>query len=341
MERIEAMEYFWLLTALPLFGLLLLLRSRWSRQLRKRLGEGHDLQQLFPGSSFRRPGLKNVLMVLVLLSLVLGIANPQTGSKMESVQREGIDLIFAVDVSKSMLAEDVAPSRLARARQLVSACVDELGGDRVGLIAYAGEAFPQLPITTDLAAAKLFLDRLRTDQISSQGTAMSEAVELAARMFSDEGAKARALILISDGEDHEGALDQAIEKARTLDIRIYSIGMGTERGGPIPVKDANGRARGYKEDRDGNKVITKLDRAQLETLARQTDGKYLSGQDTRPAIEALLEEFSRMERSEYESSLFTDYEDQFYWFCGLALFLLLLDSFIMEKKTQWLDRWLH
>ena len=156
MERIEAMEYFWLLTALPLFGLLLLLRLRWSRQLPQRLGEGHDLQQLFPGSSFRRSGLKNVLMALVLLSLVLGIANPQTGSKMESVQREGIDLIFAVDVSKSMLAEDVAPSRLARARQLVSACVDELGGDRVGLIAYAGEAFPQLPITTDHGGCRCF-----------------------------------------------------------------------------------------------------------------------------------------------------------------------------------------
>jgi Ca-activated chloride channel family protein len=179
------------------------------------------------------------------------------------------------------------------------------------------------------------------DQVSSQGTSISQAVSLAADMFSQEGEHARALILLTDGEDHEGEVEDAIEKARNMGIRIFTIGLGNERGGPIPIKDLYGRTTGYKEDKDGNKVITKLNENLLRELSSKTDGQYFSGTDTRKSVEGLTEQFARMERSEFESSLFTDYEDQFYWFCGLALLLLFADSLILERKTKWFDRWLQ
>lgn len=341
MERIEATEYIWLLASLPLFGMLLYVHQLWKKRVKTQLGTQFELERLVPRTSKIRPWIKASLIALTIVVMVIGIANPQTGSRLETVKREGIDLVFAIDVSKSMLAEDVKPSRLARARQLVSACVDELGGDRVGLIAYAGEAFPQLPITTDLAAAKIFLDGMGPDQVSSQGTAISEAVDLASDMFSTEGEHARALIILSDGEDHKGEIDAAVEKAKSMGIKIFTIGMGTQRGGPIPIKDLYGRTTGFKEDQGGQKVVTKMNEKLLRDLAGRTDAMFLSGSDSRSAVESLLEQFGRMERSEFESNLFTDYEDQFYWFCGLALLLLVTDSLIMEKKTKWFDRWLQ
>jgi Ca-activated chloride channel family protein len=341
MERIEASEYLWLLLAVVLYATVYMAHLLWKKRALRNIGGLFDISRLAPRSSKNRPWLKAILAVLILILMIVGIANPQTGSRMETVKRQGIDLIFAIDVSKSMLAEDVRPSRLDRGRQLVSACIDALGGDRVGIIAYAGEAFPQLPVTTDLAAAKLFLDGVSPDQVSSQGTSISQAVSLAADMFSQEGEHARALILLTDGEDHEGEVEDAIEKARNMGIRIFTIGLGNERGGPIPIKDLYGRTTGYKEDKDGNKVITKLNENLLRELSSKTDGQYFSGTDTRKSVEGLTEQFARMERSEFESSLFTDYEDQFYWFCGLALLLLFADSLILERKTKWFDRWLQ
>ena len=341
MERIEAPDYLWLLAIVPILVILWLIHIAWKKRVLRELGDRFAFASLVPRASQLRPVVKGVLILLALVCLSLGIANPQTGSRMETVKREGVDIIFAVDVSLSMLAEDVKPSRLDRARQLVSACIDRLGGDRVGIIAYAGQAFPQLPVTTDLAAARLFLEGIGPDQISVQGTAISDAVRLSAEMFDEEGEQARILVLLSDGEDHEGEVEEAAQIAAENGIRIMGIGLGRDRGGPIPIKDAYGRTAGFKEDKDGNKVVTKRDERLLTQVARKSNGKYLDGNDTRSAVDGLMEELAALERSEFESSLFTDYEDQFYWFAGLALLLLIADTLILEKKTKWFDRWLQ
>ena len=341
MERLEASEYLWLLAAIPVYAALFGAHWFWKKRVLRQIGSRFQLAQLVPRVSKVRPWFKAILVALALVLMAIGIANPQTGSRMETVKRSGIDIIFAIDVSKSMLAEDVRPSRLDRARQLVSACLDALGGDRVGLITYAGDAFPQLPVTTDLAAARLFLDGIGPDQVSAQGTNLSAALDLAAEMYSKEGQHARALVMLTDGEDHEGELDAAIDKAKGLGIKVFTIGLGDPRGGPIPIKDLYGRTTSYKENKAGEKVITKLQASLLQELAASTDGQYFSGVDTRKTIEGLTEAFGAMERSEFESSLYTDYEDQFYWFCGLALLLLLADSLILERKTKWFDRWLQ
>ncbi len=256
---------------------------------------------------------------------------------METVRSEGVDIVFAVDVSKSMLAEDIAPNRLEKSKQLVTQILNSLASDRVGIIAYAGKAFPQLPITTDYAAAKMFLQNMNTDMLSSQGTAINEAIELAKTYYDDEEQTNKILIIISDGEDHGSNAIGIAEEASEEGIRIFTIGVGKPNGGPIPIKK-NGVVLNYKKDNEGETVITKLDETTLKNIADEANGVYINGSNTSEVVDTIQGLLEQMDKKEFESKQIADFKDQFQWFLGFAIFLLFLDIFFLERKTAWLKR---
>ena len=337
MYELDNPYYFYLLVFIPLAILLYLWNWLWKRKMRKAFGDEHLLEQLAPERSHNKPLLKLILAVLVIASLAMALVNPKVGTRLETVKREGVDLVFAVDVSKSMLAEDVRPNRLEKARQIISRTLDKLVSDRVGMIVYAGRAYPQLPITTDYGAARLFLQNVSTDIVPSQGTAIAEAIELATGYFDDQDQKNKVLVLLTDGEDHEEGFVEAAEEASEQGIKILAIGIGTERGAPIP-EIRQGRNVGYKKDRQGEVVVSQLKPQTLRRIAQQTNGSYISGRDTREAVNFIVNQIEQMEKKEFEAQLYADYEDQFQWFLGLALLLIVIDSFILERKTQWFKR---
>ena len=268
---------------------------------------------------------------------MIGLINPKIGTKLETIKREGVDIVFAIDVSKSMLAEDVAPNRLEKSKQLVTQIINNLASDRVGIIAYAGKAFPQLPITTDYASAKMFLQSMNTDMLSSQGTAINEAIQLSRNYFDDEEQTNRVLIILSDGEDHNDLSVEVAEAASEEGIKIYTIGVGSEKGGPIPLK-RNGVVMSYKKDQNNETVITKLNEETLRLIANEAKGGYINGSQTADVVEQIKAVLSAMDKKEFEAKEFAEYKDQFQWFLGIGLFFLILDVLLLERKTAWLKR---
>jgi Ca-activated chloride channel family protein len=278
-----------------------------------------------------------VVLCLAFASLTMALVNPKIGSKLETVKREGVDIVFAVDVSKSMLAEDIAPNRIDKSKQLVTQIINNLASDRVGIIAYAGKAFPQLPITTDYGSAKMFLQNMNTDMMSSQGTAINEAIELAKTYYDDDQQTNRILVIISDGEDHSEAAARVAEEASEAGIRIFTIGVGSEKGGPIPIK-RNGVILNYKKDRQGETVITKLNEETLKNIATAANGVYINGNNTGKVVEEIRGILNKMDKTEFESKQFAAYESQFQWFLGFGILLLFIDIFLLERKTAWLKK---
>ncbi|MFT6198103.1 MAG: Ca-activated chloride channel family protein [Nonlabens sp.] len=295
------------------------------------------LGHLIPDRSWFKPILKLVTVCVGIVFLVLALVNLKAGEKTETVNREGVDIVFAVDVSKSMLAEDIAPNRLEKSQRLVTEIINNLASDRIGLIAYAGSAVPQLPITTDYGSAKMFLQSLNTELISSQGTAINEAIQLAESYYSDDIEAAKILVIISDGEDHEGESVAVAEAAAEKGIRIITIGVGTEVGARIPIK-RDGVIREFKTDRDGKTVMTKLHPQTLKEISEAGNGVYIDGTITATVIEELKKELSGIDKVAFESQQYSDFESQFQWFLGFGLFFLFLDVFYLEKKTGWLKK---
>lgn len=293
-------------------------------------------KRLAPNRSTFKPWLKFGLLSLMLLLLGIALSNPKIGTKMETVKREGVDVVFAIDVSKSMLAQDVSPNRLEKAKRLVSETLNQLKGDRVGIVAYAASAYPQLPLTTDYSAARMFLQSLNTDMLSSQGTAIQEAIQMASSYFSDANPTARILILISDGEDHEMGASEIAYEAANQGIRIYSIGVGTEKGSTIPID--NGGNISYKRDKNGEVVITKLNSGLLSEIARNANGSYIDGDNTGKAVEEIISLLDGIEKSEFETQQYVDYADQFQWFLFAVIVILLIDLLIFERKTAWVKK---
>jgi len=236
-----------------------------------------------------------------------------------------------------MLAEDVAPNRLEKSKRLVSALLNQLASDRVGIIAYAAQALPQLPITTDYSAAKMFLQALNTDMLSSQGTALDSAIDLAATFFDDEDQTNRVIFLISDGEDHSEDAQNAAARAAELGIKIFTFGVGTEKGAPIPLK-RNGVVESYKKDLEGEVVITKRNAEVLEAIAKATEGAFQDGNQTQAVLDFVSEELKAMDKKEFEAKKYVTYKDRFQAFLIGALFLLVLDLFLFETKTKWVQR---
>ncbi|QJP34004.1 VWA domain-containing protein [Nonlabens sp. Ci31] len=337
MYILEEKIYFWLLCLIPVLIVLFIGLSYWRYRAQKKYTTKQMLDHLIPDRSWFKPILKLVTVCVGIVFLVLALVNLKAGEKTETVNREGVDIVFAVDVSKSMLAEDIAPNRLEKSQRLVTEIINNLASDRIGLIAYAGSAVPQLPITTDYGSAKMFLQSLNTELISSQGTAINEAIQLAESYYSDDTEAAKILVIISDGEDHEGESVAVAEAAAEKGIRIITIGVGTEKGTTIPIK-RNGIVREFKKDRDGKTVITKLNAETLKEISEAGNGVYIDGTVTATVIEQLKEELAGIDKVAFESQQYADFESQFQWFLGFGLFFLFLDVFYLEKKTVWLKK---
>ena len=338
MIQLDEKIYFYLLFIIPVIVMLFVLLQIWKKRTRKKFADLSLLKRLTPNRSSFKSSLKLMFFLLGITFLTLGLVNPKIGTKLETVKREGVDIVFAVDVSKSMLAEDIAPNRLEKAKRLVSEIINQLASDRIGIIAYAGQAYPQLPITTDYGAAKMFLQNMNTDMLTSQGTAINEAVELATTYYDDEEQTNRVLFIISDGEDHsEGTTLKAVDDAVEAGIQIFTIGVGKSKGAPIPIK-RNGVVESLKKDRQGEVVITKLNEVVLQDIASEGNGEYIDGTNTGDAVEQIKEILIQMDKTEFEAKQFAEYKDQFQWFLGAGLLFLFLDVFILDKKTKWLKK---
>ncbi|HEA20525.1 MAG TPA: VWA domain-containing protein [Pricia antarctica] len=338
MIQFDEKIYFYLLAILPVVVVVFLALQLWRKRTRDNFADESLLKRLTPDRSKFKSGLKLLFLLLGLAFLTLGLVNPKIGTKLETVKREGVDIVFAIDVSKSMLAEDIAPNRLEKTKRLVSEIINQLASDRIGIIAYAGQAFPQLPITTDYGAAKMFLQSMNTDMLTSQGTAIDQAIELATTYYNDSEQTNRVLFIISDGEDHSGdsTLD-AVENATEEGIRIFTIGVGQTKGAPIPIK-RNGVVERLKKNNNGETVITKLDESFLKEIADEGNGEYINGSNTEEAVAFIKEQLLQMDKKEFEAKQFAEFKDQFQWFLGLGLLFLFLDIFTLEKKTTWLRK---
>lgn len=336
-DLLEEKIWFWGLLIIPIIIVLFLAQQLWRFNAQKKFANKLLLKRLSPNKSLFKPVLKIVVLCLAFASLIIALVNPKNGSKLETVKREGVDIVFALDVSKSMLAEDIAPNRLEKSKQLVTQIINNLASDRIGIIAYAGKAFPQLPITTDYASAKMFLANMNTDMLSSQGTAINEAIELAKTYYDDDQQTNRVLIIISDGEDHSDVSASIAEEASEEGIRIFTIGVGDVKGGPIPIK-RNGVTLNYKKNKAGETVVTRLNEDTLRAIAEEANGAYINGKTTDKVVEEIRDILNKMDKTEFEAKQFADFEDQFQWFLAIGILLLFIDIFLLERKTAWLKK---
>ena len=337
MYQIEEPTYFIYLLLIPALLVVFLLVFWWKKRMQKQFADTDLFKKLSPEKSSFKSILKMLAFLIGLAFLIVSLTNPKMGTKLETVKRQGVDIVFALDVSKSMLAEDIAPNRLEKSKQIITKIIDKLGSDRIGIIIYAGNAYPLLPITTDHGAAKMFLQSASPNMVSSQGTAINEAIKLATSYYNNNEQTNRFLFIISDGEDHQDDASSAIAEATKDGIKTYTIGIGTEKGGPIPLKD-RGVLQGYKKDSKGEVVITKMNESTLKEIADNGNGKYLLGNRTQETVDYVEQVLVKAEKSEFESTKFSDYKDQFQWFIGLGLLFLILDAFMLEKKTKWIQK---
>ncbi len=336
MIRFENIEFLYALLLIPVFIVLYFMMVYWKRKAIASLGDTHLIAKLMPQRSTSRPFIKFILVLFAFGFLIIGLTNPQIGSKLEKAQRKGIDLIIALDVSNSMMAQDIKPNRLQASKQAITNLIDKLKGDRIGIVVFAGHAYTQLPITTDYAAAKMFLSSISPDIIPIQGTAIGEAITLSAKSFSENDHN-KAIIIISDGENHEGNALEETKNALDLGIRVYTIGMGLPEGGPIP-NYVDGQLSGYKKDKDNNIVTTKLNEVMMQQIAAAGDGYYVRANNSQAGLNRIFEEIDKLEESEFETQVFSDYEDRFQYFIAVALFLLIIEFIIVERKSKWAEK---
>ena len=337
MYQIEEPIYFYYFAIIPVVIVVFLLAFWWKKRAQKRFTDRDLLEKLAPNASTFKSVLKMVFLVIGIGFLVISLVNPKMGTKLKTIKREGVDVVFALDVSKSMLAEDIAPNRLEKAKQIITKIIDKLGSDRVGIIIYAGNSYPLLPITTDHAAAKMFLQNAGPDMVSSQGTAINEALNLAKTYYNNDEQTNRFLIIISDGEDHQEETKQVAQDMSKEGVKVYTIGVGTEKGGPIPMK-INGSLLGYKKDQKGETVITQRKPAVLEAVANAAGGRYIDGNKTEKPVDFIEELIANAQKNEFETKQFSDYKDQFQWFIGFGILFLLIDIFFLDKKTKWVKK---
>ena len=337
MYELEAPIYFYLFAMIPVMVLVFFVTLFWKKRTQKKFANSNLLQKIAPDRSVFKAGLKFVVLCLAFSFLILSLVNPKMGTKLKTLKREGVDIVFALDVSKSMLAEDIAPNRLEKSKQIISKIVDNLGSDRVGVIVYAGNAYPLLPITTDHAASKIFLQNANPDMVSSQGTAINEALDLAKTYYNNDEQTNRFLVIISDGEDHEKNTVSVAQELSKEGVKVFTVGVGSEKGSPIPLR-VNGNLNGYKKDRQGEVVITQRQVKILKDIAESTGGTYVDGNRTANPVERIVEEVANAQKHAFETKQFSDYKDQFQWFLGFGLFFVLLEVFFHEKKTKWLRK---
>ena len=335
MFRFANIEMLWWLIAIPVFVIAYIVMTKRKERQLKAFGDPELMAQLMPDASKSRPIWKFSLLLVALVLLIVAAARPQFGQKENTVKRQGIEVMVALDISNSMLAEDVAPNRLDRAKQMLSKMIDNMVDDKVGLVVFAGEAFTQLPITCDYVSAKMFLNTITPNLIQTQGTAIGTALQTATTSFgSPESEAGRAIILITDGENHEDDAIAAAKKAHELGIKVFVIGIGKPEGAPIPKPGTND----YFKDRQGQVVVSKLNEEMCQQIAQAGSGVYVRCDNTNTAMRALQQELDHIATSELESTVYADYNEQYQSFALIALFLLMIEFFIMSRKNHRLTR---
>lgn len=292
------------------------------------------IDKLSFSKSLVKERVKKVLMVIALSFLILALARPQMGSKLAMTKRYGVDIIIAVDTSLSMLAQDIKPDRIEKAKLELSSLIDRLKGDRIGILAFAGDSFMQCPLTLDYSAAKMFLSIIEPGMMPKPGTAIGDAIKAAIKSFTKKERKHKVLILLTDGEDHGANPIDAANEAKKEGVIIYTIGIGTKKGEPIPVAGRSGKVSGYKKDKSGEVVMTKLDEETLQKIALITDGKYYHATAGEFELDKIYDEIDRMEKKELSSRLFTQYEDRFQYFLGIVFILLCVEFMMGDRKKK-------
>lgn len=337
MFRFENIELLYALFLVPIFALLFFQRMAWKRKAIRRFGDPKLVEQLMPNRSQAKIILKYIFLNFALISFIIALANPQIGSKMEEAKRKGADLMVVLDVSNSMLAEDIKPNRLERSKQAITKLLVKLKGDRIGIIVFAGESFLLLPITSDFAAAKLFLQAVSPKSVNTQGTAIGDAVKRAITHFPKSDKKNKAIILITDGENHEDDALNAVKDAYSQGISVFVLGMGSPQGAPIPIY-SNNMKMGYKKDKNESTIISKLNAEMLSDLAKAGGGKFIQASNSEVGLDYLFTEINNLEKVEFSSKMITDYEDRYQYFVALTILLLLIESFLHEKKNKLVNR---
>jgi Ca-activated chloride channel homolog len=328
-------EDLWFLWFIPVMFILFIILRYKRKKIFRRFGDPELVRTLIPLVSAQRPVLKFILLLTSLVFIVLTLAGPRFGSRLEEVKREGVEIIIALDVSNSMNAEDIRPNRLERSKLAISRLISNLRNDRIGLIVYAGDAYVQVPITSDYTAARMILENISTDIIPVQGTAMGRAIDLASRSFTPDSPASRALIIISDGEDHEDDPVKAAAAAREMDITVHTIGIGRPEGVPIPVS-GGGQSR-FLTDEEGNTVMTRLDEPTLRAIASAGEGMYIRAGSSGTGLDVIMDEIDKMETAEFEEMVYTEFEERFQYMAALALLFLIIDFLILERKNRWLN----
>ncbi|HEY4798007.1 MAG TPA: VWA domain-containing protein [Bacteroidia bacterium] len=331
-EHIECL-YYGIALLLLMIALFAFARS-WRKKALRKLGDIEIISQMMPMVSEGKPTLRFVFFSIGILFLIGGLVNPQVGSKLEEVKREGSDIMICLDVSNSMKAEDFKPNRLSKAKQAIEKLIDKLNNDRIGIIVFAGEAYVQLPITTDYAAAKLFLETADCDAVPVQGTVISSAIQLAEKSFGNEEGKNKAIIVISDGESHDDDAIAAAREAFEKNIYVHTIGIGSPDGVPIPIYK-NNIQNGFKKDKDGNTVVTKLNESALQEISTAGNGVYIRATQSEIGLLALQDRISKMEKKTFEAKVYTDYDDWFPFFIAISLVFILIESLLTEIKSKW------
>lgn len=335
MFRFADIEMLWWLLTIPVFVVAYVLITRHKRRQLSEFGDPELMAQLMPDASKSRPIVKFALLMVALCLLIIAAARPQYGQQEKTVKRQGIEVMVALDISNSMLAEDVAPNRLDRAKQMLSKMIDNMVDDKVGLVVFAGEAFTQLPITCDYVSAKMFLNTISPKLIPTQGTAIGTALQTAIRSFgSQESDAGRAIILITDGENHEDDAIAAAKQAQELGIQVFVIGIGKPEGSPIPVPGTND----YIKDRSGQVVVSRLNEEMCQEIAQAGKGAYVRCDNTNTAMRALQQELERIATTDLETTVYADYNEQYQSFVLIALLLLVIDFFILMRQNHRLNR---
>jgi len=329
-------SYLYLTLIIPIVIIINWFYMAWRNKIQMFFSNNKLLDQISPNRSNFKLNLKLVLELFIILFLSIALANPKIGTELKSINREGVDIVFAIDVSKSMLAEDVAPNRLTRSKRIISEIINSLSSDRVGIVAYAAQAIPQVPLTTDFASVKNFLQVIDTDMLSSQGTSIDSALNLSVNFFDQNSDTNRVLILISDGEDHDDIPESIINLISENNINLISIGIGQEAGTTIPIK-IDGTVDSYKKDINGDVVITKRNSDFLLKIASSSKGDYIDGNSTEDALELVKTKLDKIDKSEFESSEFVEYKQQFQIFILLSLLFIISDIFIFQTKTKWIQ----
>lgn len=329
MFRFADPNFLYLLILLPFLVALYLYSNYHRRQNIRKYGDPALLKGLMPTISKYRPDIKFWLTFAALTLVILMLARPQFGSKMETVKRSGVEAVIALDISNSMLAEDVTPSRLDKSKKLISRLVDTFNNDKVGLIVFAGDAFTQLPITSDYVSAKMFLETINPSLITTQGTDIGAAIRLAMKSFTPQEGVGRAIVVITDGENHEGGAVEAAKEAAKKGIQVNVLGVGLPDGAPIPIEGSND----FRRDREGNVIVTRLNEAMCQEIAKEGNGIYVRVDNSNSAQKAINQEINKMAKSDVESKVYTDYNEQFQVIAWMILLLLLVEMLILDRKN--------